>query len=305
MYLPSSVKARFDANESAFLEKQLTFLESEIYGKDYPNLKARSIFPVANIGSGFQSIEFRQMDKAGQAKVIGSKANDLPRVDVAVTSDVKKVRHLGAAYAYGIFELREAARAGLSLDNERAMTARESLERKLDDIAFRGDSTYNLPGLMSSDNVANYTRVTPGKLMANATPDEFVEFIGELINKPMTSSKGIYMADTVLMDLDNYSFAVRTRLTDTNVTLLEYLRRVYPEVTFDVSYQLTNGVGGVKSIFAMKRDPSVMKLHIPSEFEQLAPQEKGVEIEINCIMDVAGLFVYRPKAVAYIKDDGT
>jgi hypothetical protein len=48
-----------------------------------------------------------------------------------------------------------------------------------------------------------------------------------------------------------------------------------------------------------RRSPDVVTQEINSEFEQLPPQEQGLEFIINCMAQTAGTVLYYPLAVDF------
>src|SRR5574343_829389 len=147
-------KIRLDANESAFFNRQLEFIEPEIYRVNFPELKARKFFPVSNAaGAGVSVITYRQYEQYGRAKIVGNNISDIPRVDIAGEEFSQPVRHLAAAYGWNYFELKSAARAGLALETERGVAARRAIEQLIDHIAFYGDDAYGLKGLFNISEI--------------------------------------------------------------------------------------------------------------------------------------------------------
>ena len=54
---------------------------------------------------------------------------------------------------------------------------------------------------------------------------------------------------------------------------------------------------------AYQRDPMVLQLEIPQEFEQFPPQARGLSFVVPCHARIGGVHMHYPLAVAYM--DGT
>ena len=72
-------------HDSIFVEEQLKSIVSKAYETNFPNLKAKEIFPVDySDGDGVDFIEWHSYDARGIAKILASyAAKDIPRVDVS------------------------------------------------------------------------------------------------------------------------------------------------------------------------------------------------------------------------------
>jgi hypothetical protein len=48
-----------------------------------------------------------------------------------------------------------------------------------------------------------------------------------------------------------------------------------------------------------RKDPNVLELIVPQEFEQFPPQERNLEVVINCHMRCGGVVCYYPLAISF------
>ena len=312
----AALNSRFDANESLFLTRSLTLIESQLYRVQYPGLKARQLFQVVNSGAGLESIGYQQLDQTGRAAIKAGKATDVPRIDLTSAEYLKKVRHLVDAYGWDFHELRQAARAGFALGNEKAMAAREAIERELENLAFLGDDTYDIPGLMTHALDYNEYQMpadgtSSSKKITAKTADLALRDIQGILNKVETGTEGLYRANRLLVPVEVKAYLQTTPRSATSDTTLEmFLKANNPGLQIESSYQmnsvtvtLDSGTFTSKGIaVAWYDDPLVAKLFVPSEFEALPVQERGFEYIVNCTMDVLGLVVYKPYAFAIAGD---
>ena len=58
------------------------------------------------------------------------------------------------------------------------------------------------------------------------------------------------------------------------------------------------GGAGVDKAIVYRRDPEALTLEVPQDFEQFAPQEKGLAFEIPCHSRIGGVILYYPISVA-------
>ena len=81
--LDNSGQLKTDAGETIFFARQLEYVRSTTYDVERPALSAWDLFPIDySIPAGANTITWRQWDKVGQAKVIASYADDLPKADI-------------------------------------------------------------------------------------------------------------------------------------------------------------------------------------------------------------------------------
>ena len=309
-------RSRFDANETLFLSRQLTLIETQLMRVDYPGLKARQLFSVVNDGAGLESIGYHQLDQAGRAAIKAGKATDVPRIDITKTEYLKKVRHLVDAYGWDFHELRQAVRAGFSLANEKAMAAREAMERELENLAILGDDTYDIMGLLSyaldyNEYLMPADGTSSSKKIVNKTADLALRDMQGLLNKVFTGSGGVYKANRLLVPTEVKAYLMTTpRSTTSDTTLEQFLIANNPGLQIVDSYQLGSVTVTLDSAtftnkgvaVAWYDSPMIAKLKIPSEFESLPVEQRGFEYVVNCTMDVLGLVVYKPFAFAIAGD---
>jgi hypothetical protein len=53
-------------------------------------------------------------------------------------------------------------------------------------------------------------------------------------------------------------------------------------------------------VVAYLRNPEVLELEIPQDFEQFAPERRNLEFIVNCHARCGGVLVYQPLAMAYM-----
>ena len=300
-------QTNLDANESVFFTRQLEFVKARTRDVKYGNLNALRLIPVSTEGgAGVAEITYGSFDSVGIAKIVADYADDLPRADVKAIENTAKVKTLGASYGWNLMEIRRAARLGMPLQARKATAARRAIDTKQDQIAWLGDDAYGMVGLLNHPNITTGTVAADGT--GNATEwtaksaDLIVRDIGDMLTNQRVLTKDVEMADTVLLPISRMALLARTRLPDTSVTVMTYLRQVYPEITTwagIVELEDVDGAGTMAMV-AYKRDPDHLELMIPEPFEQLEPEKRNLEWVVACIQRTAGVAVYYPLSVSMI-----
>lgn len=310
--MPSSVARQYDGfknldeGESIFFARELEHVKAQTYDKKYPDLKARSLFPLEfEANAGAETITYEQYDQVGMAKIISNYADDLPRADVKGKEFTSKVRTIASSYGYNVDEVNKASMTGKPLATRKADAAKRShmvLENK---IAFFGDTKHNIQGFLSNPNLQEVSLTNDGtgdsKAFSTKTADQQIRDMNSLFTAIHEISKGQETGNTLMMPLNQYNLVATTRIPDTNETVLSFFLRVSPhcEEVVWVNELKGAGAGATDRMVAYRRDPMALTMEIPSEFRQLPVQEKGLEFIVPTHQRFGGVIVYYPLSVAY------
>lgn len=295
-----------DAAENVFFERQLEQVRAQTYDVKYAQLKARMLIPVDNsVDPGAETVKYEQFDMVGQAKIINSYADDLPRADVKAKEFRQPIKGIGSAYGFSVQEIRAAKFAGKPLEQRKANAARRAVEQKIDAIGATGDSDNGLLGLFNQPNALVYTVPNGGSgfaTFAKKTPDEILADLNGVTNLIVTTTKEIEVPDTLILPVDQYSHIASTpRSANSDTTILDYFLKNNPYIQAVEPWAKLSGAGsgGTDRMVAYRRDPDALMLVIPQEFEQFPPQPEGLEFEIPCHARCGGVQVYYPLSICY------
>lgn len=306
---------RFDANETPFLLRQLEQVRTKTFEVEYPELKARNFFPLAtDIAASAETYVYFVYDKRGHAKVIANGVDDLPRVETHATERTGKVRSIGDAYGWSIIEMREAARLGVPLRDQKAMAASYFCALLTDQLLATGqdpnlDSTSNtalaIPGFVNNSDIeggGDARVVALSHWDSTTTGQEMLDDLNKLVVAVPNGSSNLYYADSVILPTAEYNLAATTRMNDFDQrTVLQAFLAGSPWIK-GVDWWLSlnaAGAGGKNRAVAYKRTPDVLEAVIPQEFEQLPPEARNLEFIINCHMRCGGVKVYKPLACVF------
>lgn len=299
-------ETKLDAQETLFFERELEKIKSKTYDKKYPELKIRKLVPVnSDVDPGADTITYYQYDSVGMAKIVESYAKDFPRVDVLRKKFSSDVQSLGDSYGYSIQEIRKAKMAGIPLEQRRANTARKAMMQSEDELGAKGDVKSGLGGLFTNPNTTEY--VLPNgaggfKTFATKTPDEILADLNGMVNTVVDITNGVETVDTLLLPIAQYTLISSTaRSATSDTTILQFFMRNNPFIqNVDHYHKLKGlGAGGTDRMFAYRRDPDVLTLEIPQDFEQFPPQPEGMEFVIYCHERFGGVIIYYPLATIF------
>jgi len=301
---------RMDANEAAFMARELEAIKSTLYNKRYPNLRARDFCPVMNdAGAGATQVTYQQFDRVGRAKIVSPNAKDVPRVDVFGKEFPRPVRPWAAAYGWTVMEVQSAAFARRNLNNMRAMAARRAIEEGLDETAAVGAPEYGIAeGMLNSSAVP--AQSVPNGVGGNPewstkTPDEILADISKAIQRIVAATNGVEYPNTILLpDAQHALIATTARSIQSDTTILEFVLRSFPRITaIEPWYRLTGaGAGGSDRMVVYERSPDKLFQDITQEFTQLPVQEQGLELVVHTLAQTAGAALPYPLSLDYSDD---
>lgn len=297
-----------------FLRTAQNYIEPGIYAREYPDYQYRELVPVDNSAPDWTTaIDFFSMgDDVGQAREFAADGDDIPFVDFKLDSGNSRVFMAGIGYRYNLQELAHAQAYGIRLESDRADAARRKYEQFVDNVAFLGRPKLGLTGLLNTVSVTALTAANGAggsPLWVNKTADEILKDVNDVLSVIFTASNGIEQADTILLDQDRYALIATKRLDATmTTTILEHIQRanIYTirtgrPLTIRAVFGLeTAGAGGTHRMVAYRRDPGVVKIHVPMPLRWLQAEQRLLKYEIPGIFRLGGVEVRRPAAVRYL-----
>lgn len=295
-----------DAGETAFFARELEAVKAKTYDIKFAPMKALSLMPVSSdAGEGAEAITYRSFEETGMARIISSYADDLPRADVRGQEFISPVRSIGCSYGYSHQEIRAAAFANRPLTTMQASAARRANDQKVNQLAWFGDSTFGLTGLLNNANIPSASvpndGTGPSTLWVNKTPDQILRDLNLITNGIVDLTKGVEIPNTVILPIEQYTLIASTpRSATSDTTILEYFLMNNPYIDMVDWVPELAGAGplGVDIFVAYDRNPDKLELQLPMPFRQYPPQERNLNFEIPCESRFGGLLVYYPLSIS-------
>lgn len=293
-----------------FLVSQTSHIEAQVNETIYPDIQYPGLIPVDTSAHPFaKTVTYFSSDKFGDASWINGNSDDIPLAGTERAKHETAVHMAGIGYSYGFEELEHARLLGMNLPNDDAMAARRAYEEMVDKVALEGDASKNMQGLFNNSSVTAAAATTGN--WAAATEDEILQDVNDAITLVHTQTLTTVMANTVLLPWTKMNFIASKRLGDTQSTILEFLQRnnVYTATTgqplmirgarrLDTAGTSVSPAG--TRMVAYRRDPSVLKLHLPMPHRFLpAFHEAPLRFVVPGIFRLGGLDIRRPKEIVY------
>lgn len=308
-----------DAQQQAlgFLNHQLTHIESEVIKIKYPDVQYKNLIPVdTSAGEWTKSVTYMSSDQFGRAAWFNHLAKDVPIADVSREKHETGIEMAAIGYRYTLEELGQAmAVPNTNLTADRAAAARRAYEEFVDGVALRGNTVKGWTGLINDTTVTSTIVPTdsasdPGSpAWSDKTADQVLRDVNAALTGVYTESLTVEMADTLLVPISIHADLATRRIPDTTMTILQFLM-LHNVYTAQTGQQLTiravrgletAGEGGTGRMVVYRRDPQVLKMHIPMTHRFLPVWQTGPMVfDIPGIFRLGPLEIRRPGAVRYI-----
>ena len=291
-----------------FLARELETILARAFEVEYADIKYSTVIPVSSeVGTGADSFTYRVFDKQGSMKVIGDKAQDLPRADVLRKEVTHPVRSLGASFAYTVQETRAASMVpGMNLEQRRANAVRRAYEEKVQEIAYFGDAPSGMKGFFNNNQV---DKLVPDHWFdtADITTDEMLQLLNEPATRLVQNSNMKEMPNTMLVPYNAYRIISTTpRSSTSDTTVMEFFLRTNPMITAiepinELEASKSGGALSKDRIITYDRSPDKLQLHIPQPLEFLPPLRQSLEFSVAAHARIGGLALYYPKSAIVLE----
>lgn len=313
----------YDSQQAmSFLIEQTSHIEAEVYKIQYPEIVYSQLIPIDTSANEWaKSITYFSMDKVGQADWFDGTATDLKLADVNRSKFEQGIEMAGIGYRYTLEELGFAMQVpGMNLSTERAEAASFAYESFMDKLAWLGDANKGFTGAINNASVTRVDAAATGtassRLWSAKTADQQIADVQSALTGVYEGSNTVEMADTVLLPVDAINQLSISRIPNTTTTALEYLAKnnLYTHTTgapLTIRGVLglgTAGSGALGRMVAYRKDPRVIKMHIPMVHRFLSVWQTGpITFDIPGIFRTGSVEIRRPAAVRYVDGitDGT
>lgn len=297
-----------------FVVSQTAYIEPSVYRIkftqiQYQDLLAGCIDTSANPFA--KTVTYYSQESFGGAKWINGDADDVPYGSDERSKFETQVHSAARGYSYGWEEVNQAAMDGVSLDAERAISARRAYEEFADAIALTGDASKGWEGLFNNSAVTASGATADGTgssaLWANKDADLILRDVNDALTGIQTATNNVILGDTLLLPYARFNTLASKRVPNTTMSTIEYLRQnnVFTAQTGKaltikgVRGLDTAGSGSTARMIAFRRSPEVLKLHIPMPLRFLPVQIDGLRYKVPGVFRLGGLDVRLPKEIIY------
>jgi hypothetical protein len=279
----------------------------------YPDIQYPQLIPVDTSAPEWtKSITYFSSDRTGKAGWFHHMAKDIHVADVDRAKAEVGVELADIGYRWSLEEISQAIQLGQNLQSDRAASARRASEEFIDNVALRGNTEKSFNGLINFPGVTIVHAANNGSGHTTwdaKTADQIITDVNDLITGQYISTLTVEIADTLLLPVGALTILSTKRIDNTDVSVLDYLRtkNVYTQLTgAPLTIRAVRGLETAGSnssgrAVAYRRDPQVLKMHMPMPHRFLAPWQTAPLVwDVPGIFRIAGLEIRRPGAVRYM-----
>lgn len=296
------------ATALAFINNQRTHIEREVYKTIFPEITYQELVPVDTSAPEWtKTITVYSSDQWGDAEWINGNADDIPLAGNTYGKSESTIQMAGVGYGYGYEELHASMSQGVNLPSEDAIAARETYERFVDNIAYVGDKSKGMQGLINADGVT--IESATNKFMTS-TEDAILKDVNKLLGGTATGTSYQMPANVLLLPYSTFTYLASTPLSNKEGTLLDFIKKynVYTAITgqpliIRAFHKLTKAAAGGTNdrMVAYARNPRVLKLNIPMPHKFLPTYQTGaLNWVVPGIFRLGGLEIRNKDAIRYM-----
>jgi hypothetical protein len=287
-----------DASDAYFLRQELEFMLNREITTEYPEKKARRVFPINTQGGWAQEISYTAYDRVGRARIVTC-ANDWPRVSLGgVCKWTSPVVNIGSGFEICFEDIQAARYANKPLESRLMGAVREAIMEEENRLVWYGDSASALLGIANNPYIPRQVAAFP--IDCTSTADQILKVLHTAANYAIVATLGAGQPpDTMLLPISIWTYLSSTYLNtgnSSNVTILQAFLQTNQFISkIDWIPELeTLGVGGTRAIFFYHSDPRSIEIRLPVDFLALPAFWNGLSTEINFMERYGGMWLYYP-----------
>lgn len=298
----------------AFLTPQMHRIEAQVYMTKYPSFDISTYVPVNTEGDMWDvGTLVYSMDKVGEAKFLSGGSFDVPYANTKMDQAARNFHLAAIGYEWDTQEMQRAAKLGRALSSDKASAAVMAADRFIYGICMTGntpkaESEKGWTGFTNNASVPAAQVADDGTASSRAWSQKDADLILRDVNEALTAveigSSETHIANTVVLPTTAYNEIATKRIGDSGVTILQFLLtnnvagenlQILKSRAFE-----TAGTGGSRRLVAYDRNDQVLRFLLPGPHQFLpAFQKSSLVYEVAGLMNVGGLDVRLPKAMAY------
>ncbi|HHK0663016.1 DUF2184 domain-containing protein [Pseudomonas aeruginosa] len=291
-----------------FVVSQTTYIERQVNEIVYPDIQYPQLIPVdTSAPEWIKTVTYYSSDKVGKADWINGNADDIPLASTERSKFETNVHMAGIGYGHGLEEISQAQMLGINLTADDAIAARRAYEEMVDRVALLGDSSKGFSGLFAYPGVTAGSAVTGN--WATATADQILADVNTALTLQAQGTLFTSFSNSLLMPYSKFLLVATRKVNENGLeSILTYLQKnnVYTATTGQplmirgLNGLDTAGAGGTARMISYRRDPSVLKMHIPMPHRFLPVYQAGpIRWEVPGIFRLGGVDIRRPAEVRY------
>jgi len=294
---------RADVQMGVFAKQLVTATFRELFRFEYPETKWMNggLIPIStSINEGATEYSFTEMEHTGRAKIVADCATDIPLADIGGRNNLRRIKTLAVGVTYCRQDIRTARMQGtFDIASEKAASAREAMDRTLDDLIRSGDPAAGLEGVVDHPGILVTPAITGN--WATATGVQIVADVRAAINSIINQSSGVEVPNTVVMDTASFTLiSTAVHLPGaSDRTILSFLREAFPMIQrweSEPGMATVSATGG-PSMLVYRNDQTRLRAVFPMMMMAVPPEQKGLSFVLSFETRFGGVMMTKPRSM--------
>lgn len=310
-----------------FLVNQLARIETQVYEEQFPDVQYPDLVPVdTSTSEWIPTITHYSRTRTGRPGPISGRGTIFPKVSSERRQHHVAIEMEGLGYDYTLQELMRSRMLGMDLPSDSARDCRDVVERRLDEILIYGNKDLGWDSFLYADDSVKSGRPTAvdadnngsgsgdaKRYWDNKSATQILRDINKLLMGIYHDTLTVEMADTLLVPPNIWTSVCSKFIDGTNESVFDTIQKnnVYTKRTgrplmirecrgLEAAGPLASGSNYYGRILAYRKDPSVLRFHIPMPFRFLDPYQHHLLYEVPGIFSTGGLEIRRPAVFRYL-----
>ena len=293
---------RHDTQTGLFAQQLVTATFAELFRFEFTETKWMNggLIPIStSLNEGATEYSYVESESSGRASIVSDHSTDIPMADLTGRNNIRSIKTVAVGVTYSTQEIRSARMQGLfDIATEKARSAREAMDRTLNDLIRTGDAASALEGVTNHSGIVVANAVN-GTWQTAAAAD-IVEDVTTAINALINASGGVEVPDTVIMDVASYTrLSTLQNSIASDITVLQYLQRAFPMITrwdWEPGLNDVSATGGA-SMLAYRNESTRLRAVFPMLMQALPPMQQNLCFKLAFETRFGGVMVPRPRSI--------
>lgn len=291
-----------------FVAAAREYIEPQVNMRPLADLYYLRLVPIATTPNPFtKTVRYVSADIHGRADWINGNSDDIPQAGTSREVAEVSIHTAAIGYGFGWEEIEAAAVEGRQLEADDAFAARRAANEMIQRVAIFGDQRKGFHGLINNPDIVPVA--APNGDWANATEDQILADVNFALTLSQVATDYMAMADTLLLSPERLALAASMRISGTTTTVMQFLQQNNaftlvtgrPLTIQGVPELKTAGAGSTQRMIAYRRDPEVLRMHLPMPHQFLPVWRRGpLRWEVPGVMRLGGLNIRREAEIDYV-----
>ena len=294
---------RTDVSTGIFAEQLVRYTLQEVFRFEYAQTKFASGELVqidTGVAEGAKEYSYLELDHSGRAEIVADNATDIPYADISGRNNIRQIQTLAVGITYSTQDVRTAQLQGrFDIATEKAQSAREAMDRLIDDLMRTGDNAAGLEGFTNHSGI-NVVQAPTGT-WATATSQQIVNDFNFAANASLIETDGVESPNTAIFPVEQWT-RISTLPFDPaggEATVLEYLKRAHPRISlWTWEYGLKEvGAGGTPAVMVYNRDRNKVRGIVPMLMRALPAEQDMLNFKLGFETRYGGIIAPKPRSI--------